>query len=153
MSDRETSEELSGKRGSTNVAVSPYANEMITAWKKRSGGSKTRLLEVLLEFFGSAPQSMQQALYGVVPEDMLDAYVKHASDFFAEYMRKSAENSKVAGAKIAGRIGAAKSFPDIPSGEDLVSGGAKQSGFSGKRTRTAAKPRKSKRGGEDDPKP
>ncbi len=84
MPGRKRAEETGKARNIVTVPLTANANALINGWCDRTGGSKTRFVERLVEFWAAAPDSVQRLMLGDVPADLRDEVVGNASVYFGE---------------------------------------------------------------------
>lgn len=82
MPQRKSAAETTDARGAVPVALTERANRVVNEWLDRHGGSKTKFVERLLEFFAAAPDSVQLMMAGRTPEDLREHFADAASEYF-----------------------------------------------------------------------
>jgi hypothetical protein len=75
MPGRKSAAETGDKRNVVNVPLNPQANFVVNQWCDRTGGSKTRLVQRILEWFAGAPESMQSLIVSGRPAADVREYV------------------------------------------------------------------------------
>jgi hypothetical protein len=90
MPKRQRASETTDARNILKLAITPRANYAINAWCEKTGGSKARFIELLVEFFAAAPDSMKQVMVGNIAGDMIDTYISLANKWFATRARGAA---------------------------------------------------------------
>lgn len=113
MAKRQTAESTSDKRNIVYVPLAPEANRSVNYWCDKTGVTKTQMVRRLIEWFAAAPSSMQHAMLGIVPRDMVEDYVKRSTEFVEEHIRRAAGESAGANGKEALRI------PGLMTGDQL----------------------------------
>ncbi len=83
MPRRKTAHETDEGRSFVTFALTARSNAIINRWLDEQGGSKTRFIQRLLEFFAAAPPSVQHLLASSVPADLRAEVARRASEYFA----------------------------------------------------------------------
>lgn len=84
MSGRKKAAQTGARRTAIPIALTPRVNEVVNAWCDRTGGSKTRFVERLVEFWAAAPDSVQRLMLGDVPSDLREEVVDRAASYFGD---------------------------------------------------------------------
>lgn len=83
MPARKTAKQTGGGRNIVTIPLTARANLRVNEWCDRTGGSKTRFVERLVEFWAAAPDSVQRLMLGDVLEDLSAETVQRAAEYFA----------------------------------------------------------------------
>lgn len=78
------------KRNVIKIGVSPTTNDAINRWLDRNRGwGKSAFLEMLVEWFGKSPDSLQHIVARTVPADMKAEYKQRAIDWIVAEIEAS----------------------------------------------------------------
>lgn len=72
------------------IALTPSANLTVNRLLDTYGGSKSKLVETVMQWFADAPQSVQQVIRGGVPSDMHDDYLRKLTAYFTGLIEAAA---------------------------------------------------------------
>lgn len=84
MPGRKNAADTGKTRNIVTVPLTAGANLLINGWCDRTGASKTKFAERLIEFWAGAPDSVRQLMLGTVPADLCDEVVARAAAYFGE---------------------------------------------------------------------
>lgn len=87
MPKRKSAGETGDKRGVLNLALDPKTNGLLNAACDRHKALKGPLVRSLIQWFASAPESVQQVVMGSAPRDMGEEYLAKINHYFASHLR------------------------------------------------------------------
>lgn len=88
MASRKSASETSDARGVMHIPLNAKTQRLINDWCDRTGGSKTRFIQRLAEWYAETPESLQAIIFGGVPDDMQQAYADRAAAYFADLVKR-----------------------------------------------------------------
>lgn len=86
MAKRKSAMQTSGKRNIVAVPLLAPADHAVNMWCDKTGSSKAKMLQKLVEWFAAAPESLQQIIVGTVPKEMREVFIKSGTTYF-DYFR------------------------------------------------------------------
>jgi hypothetical protein len=101
MPRRRKAGEESGKRNIVMVPLVGEADGLINRLCDRTGSSKTRMIQRLVEWFALTPEALQQMIIGTVPAEMRSEYARIAGEFMQKFAAQGQWPFQISGAREA----------------------------------------------------